>query len=336
MNPDSIKGKTNIWIQNFLKDRLQAVVVEGEVSSDVKVKSGVPQGSVLGPSLFLIYINDLPSRVSSMSRLFADDTLLHNKTSENSGRQTMQQDLKNLESWENQWEMKFHPDKCNVLPITRNRKKDPNPDYVLHEQKLEQVNDTKYLGVTIQSNLEWDKHIDQVCLKANKMLGLLRRNIKIAPKATKKLGYKALVRPVLEYCCCVWDPHLQKNINKLEKVQRRAARFVLNRHKKTDSVESMLRELNWDTLQERRRQARLKMFYKINNGLATFRSRKMNQLPERPGRRGHNQMYERVECRTNYRNESFLPKTIRDWNNLPQATVQSPSLGAFSMRVSKS
>ena len=94
-----IKGKTNQWIDNFLKDRLQAVAVEGKVSSYVRVKSGLPQGSVLDPSLFLIYMNNLPSRVSSVSRLFADDTLLHNIASENSSKQTLQQDLTNLESW---------------------------------------------------------------------------------------------------------------------------------------------------------------------------------------------------------------------------------------------
>ena len=329
-----IKGKTNAWIKDFLKDRLQAVVVEGVTSGDMSVRSGVPQGSVLGPSLFLIYINDLPSRVSSVSRLFADDTLLHNKIKENTDRLKLQEDLANLESWESEWEMKFHPDKCNVLPISRSRKT-PEVKYTLHEQNLEQVTETKYLGVTIQSNLEWNKHIDSVCAKANKMLGLLRRNIKIAPIATKELGYKALVRPVLEYCSCVWDPHTQSNITKLEKIQRRAARFVLNRHKKTDSVDAMLRELKWDTLQERRKQARLNMLYKINNGLAKVRSKKLVKLPERAGRRGHGEMFQRIECKTNYRSESFLPKTIRDWNSLPETTVQAPSLGAFSARAAK-
>ena len=84
------------------------------------------------------------------------------------------------------------------------------------------------------------------------------------------MGYKALVRPIFEYCSCVWDPHTQKNIDKLEKIQRRAARFVLNRYQKKDSVTSMLKELKWDTLQERRRQARLNMMFKIHNGLAQF------------------------------------------------------------------
>ena len=330
-----VKGCTNAWIASFLRDRTQAVVVEGSVSSDVRVRSGVPQGSVLGPSLFLIYINDLPGRVSSVSRLFADDTLLHNLIKSQLDRDTMQNDLQNLQKWENEWEMKFHPDKCNVLPVHRSTKQSSDFEYTLHGHNLEKVNDTKYLGVTIQSNLEWDKHIDSTCAKASKMLGLLRRNIKIAPIATKELGYKSLVRPILEYCSCVWDPHTQKNIDKLEKIQRRAARFVLNRHQKKDSVTSMLKELKWDTLQDRRRQARLNMMFKIHNGLAQFRSKKLKRLPERSGRRGHSEMYQRVECNTKYRNESFLPKTVRDWNGLPQATVLSPSLGAFIMKASK-
>ena len=118
-----IKGKTNAWIKDFLKDRLQAVVVEGVTSGDMSVRTGVPQGSVLGPSLFLIYINDLLSRVSSVSRLiFADDTFLHNKMKENTDRLKLQEDLANLESWESEWEMKFHPDKCYFLPIPRSQK----------------------------------------------------------------------------------------------------------------------------------------------------------------------------------------------------------------------
>ena len=329
-----IRGKVNSWISSFLSDRSQSVVVDGEKSSAISVRSGVPQGSVLGPSLFSVYINDLPDRVSSVSRLFADDTLLHNRSSSTQDQEVLQQDLENLEKWEDEWEMQFHPDKCNILPVTRSRKSN-NFDYKLHDHVLERVSETKYLGVTIQSNLGWKKHIENMCNKANKLLGMLRRNLKAAPTHTKEIAYKSLVRPVLEYSSCVWDPHDKVEINQIEKIQRRAARFVLNRHKKTDSVNNMLSQLKWQTLQQRRKTSRLKMLYKIDNGLAQFKSKHMRPLPTRSGRRGHPKMFERVTCRTNYRSESFLPKTVRDWNSLPQEVVLSPSLGAFSARVSK-
>ena len=345
-----IKGMTNRWIKNFLSDRTQAVVVEGETSSAINVKSGVPQGSVLGPCLFLLYINDLPSRVDSVSRLFADDTLLHRLIATMHDRQKLQEDLKALEKWEEEWDMDFHPKKCNVLPVSRKQKKkskkkksntiddeeDDPVKYELHGHQLEVVSSAKYLGVTLDKRAEWTKHIDNIYSKANRLLGFLRRNLRVATSKTKELAYKALVRPVLEYSCCVWDPHYQKDIDKLEKIQRRAARYVLNKYQQTASVDAMLTKLKWPTLEERRRRARLNMMYKIHHKTVNVKNSKLKRLPARARHGGHDAMYERLTGRTNYRTESFFPRTVRDWNSLPQATVEAPSIGSFSARVAKS
>ena len=323
-----------------MKDRTQKVVVEGERSSSICVRSGVPQGSVLGPSLFLAYINDLPTRVSSVSRLFADDTLIHRLMKSLRDQETIQQDLNNLEKWESEWEMDFHPKKCNVLPVNRSKRKkqtEERQDYNLHGETLETVNETKYLGVTLQNNLNWDKHINNICVKANRMLGMLRRNLKGAPKKTKELGYKALVRPVLEYACGVWDPYCKNQIEKIEKTQRRAARFVMNNYKKTESVSKMIEDLKWDSLEKRRKKARLQMFYKIHTEKVHVQfGGRLKKLPARSGRRGHSEMYERISSKSDYRLHSYLPRTIRDWNSLPLTTVQAPSTEAFSSRVSSS
>ena len=298
-----VRGTTNSWISDFLSNRSQRVVVEGEKSTPVSVRSGVPQGSVLGPCLFLSYINDLPERVTSTSRLFADDTLLHRLMREAEDRNKIQHDLENLELWENEWDMHFHPSKCSVLPISKAKRpkstsqfsEENSQDYILHNQKLEKVSSTKYLGVTLQNDLKFDQHIDNISGKANKMLGLLRRNLRSAPKTTKELGYKALVRPILEYASSVWDPYEEKDITKIEKVQRRAARFVLNRYRQTDSVTAMLEELGWHTLQQRRRKARLSMLHKINSGQVHIRFNKLKKLANRSGRRrGHSEMFERI------------------------------------------
>ena len=135
----------NLWIQNFLKDRKQKVVVDGESSDTIHVKSGVPQGSVLGPCLFLAYINDLPDRVSSNSRLFADDTAVDRKILSSSDQEQLQADLDALSKWEEEWDMSFHPDKCQVLHVT-NKKSKIEFKYKLHNQDLEVVSNTKYLG----------------------------------------------------------------------------------------------------------------------------------------------------------------------------------------------
>jgi hypothetical protein len=142
-----IRGKTNNWIKNFLHDRSQTVVVDGVTSDYISVDSGVPQGSVLGPSLLLFYINDMPQGLKSTVRLFADDTI------------ALQTDLNKLGIWKKKWKMEFHPGKCNVLTISRK----PNPikyNYSLHGRTLESVESAKYLGCLISSDLRWTKHIN--------------------------------------------------------------------------------------------------------------------------------------------------------------------------------
>ena len=220
-----VQGAALAWIESFLRDRRQAVVVNGSRSSFVSVRSGVPQGSVLGPSLFLAYINDLPARLEALTRLFADDTAVYRVVTSGNDQAQLQQDLHRLAEWEMSWDMQFHPAKCTTLPVTRSRHP-LQPAYQLHGHTLETVSAVKYLGVTIQGDLCWDAHINNIVSKANSTLGFLRRNLKISSRRVKEQAYKSFVRPILEYACSVWDPHTQKQIDKIEAVQRRAARFV--------------------------------------------------------------------------------------------------------------
>ena len=126
---------------------------------------------------------------------------------------------------------------------------------------------TRYLGVELQSNMAWNKHIDQTIKKGNSMLGFLRRNLKVGNESTKTAAYSSLIRPILEYCCTVWSPHNRDYINKLEMVQRRAARYVTNRYHNTSSVTSMLDHLEWEYLEARRTKCQLTMLFKIINDL---------------------------------------------------------------------
>jgi hypothetical protein len=332
-----IRGNTNRWIAHFLSDRRQAVVVNGAQSGYVSVKSGVPQGSVLGPCLFLAYINDLPSRVSSPSRLFADDTALYRFIACPSDPAILQDDLRRLEGWEKEWDMAFHPDKCSQLPLTRSRKPlNATTRYTLHGQTLERITSCKYLGVTLQSDLSWGQHVDTSCAKANRALGFLRRSLKVSSKKTKELAYKAMVRPIVEYASTVWDPHTNKLITNLEKVQRRAARYVTGRYHNTSSVTDMLQQLQWPSLEDRRRSARLAMLYKISNGLACVRCPDLQPMHASYTRSHHPRQFQRITCRTDYRKYSFFPRTISDWNSLPTDTVLAPTLSAFRSRVLRS
>ena len=261
-----IRGHTNNWIRSFLSNRKQTVVLEGERSYEADVLSGVPQGSVLGPCLFLFCITDMPNNTVSKIRLFADDTIAYLAVKNNADTAILQNDLDQLAKWEQDWQMEFHPGKCQVLSITRNRKI-VNHQYTLHGHILEHVKEAKYLGVTLTSDLRWNRHVTNICNKANKTLGFLKRNLKIRSHKLKETAYKTIVRSLVEYAPSVWDPYNQKPIKQLEMVQRRAARYVLNRCRNTSSVSDMLDELGWTSLQERRRAQRLSMMYKIHHGM---------------------------------------------------------------------
>ena len=248
-----IRGGTNQWIANFLHGRLQRVVVDGSVSSEERVVSGVPQGSVLGPVLFLVYINDTVDGIGSNIRLFADDCILYRTIKTPEDHQALQHDLNTLHKWSVDWQMAFNVKKCFSLSVTKKRKHKSQFTYSMGGENMASTSSTTYLGVTINKSLDWSEHIDSITKKANRILGLLRRNLQKAPREVKTAAYKALVRPRLEYCASVWSPHQENQKNKLEMVQRRAARFVLNKpHRLTDpaadSVSDMLKQLEWESL----------------------------------------------------------------------------------------
>ena len=327
-----IDGYINQWIERFLHQRQQRVVCEGEMSSWTPVTSGVPQGSVVGPVLFLVYINDLPAKLQSKVRLFADDTIVYMSVTNESDAVTLQKDLKLLEEWEAKSHMSFHPDKCNVLRVTRCRK----PlvyDYVLHNQPLEEKDAVKYLGVTVHHKLSWNEHICNIVKKANSSIGFLRRNLQIQQKHIKSNAYKTLVRPQIEYSSTVWDPFTQENQNKIEMVQRRAARFVCNNYSREASVTTMLDELGWRSLKQRRTDQRLIMLYKIVNNLIEVDI--VNELKphSRHFRNIHSNSFRVPLERKTYLKYSFLPRTLEQWNALPASLVTAPSLNAFKTGV---
>ena len=205
--------------------RTQKVMVDGYISNECLVLSGVPQGSVLGPTLFLLYINDITHQLGSRVRLFADDCLIYREIKSPDDHRILQQDLDRLTEWGHQWQMSFNTAKCYVMRISLAMKKISRHDYLMEGNSLELKDDHPYLGVQLSSKLSWECHINLVSAKATRALGFLRRNLVACDRSAKEKAYFALVRPLTEYCCVVWSPHQQKLKNKLEKVQHSAARM---------------------------------------------------------------------------------------------------------------
>ena len=163
----------------------------------------------MGPLLFLVFINDLPEQVQSEVRLFADDAVVYRRIHSEADSKILQEDLDRLLEWERTWQMAFHPEKCQVIRVTRSTK--PRiTKYHLRGCQLEEVDSARYLGVDIHRQLDWTPHINRVTKSDTRQLNFVRRNIKVSSEKVKTTAYKALVRPSLDYCCTVWDPHHKK------------------------------------------------------------------------------------------------------------------------------
>ena len=223
-----IQGTINKQIQAWLCYREQSVLVEGEKSAPVSVMSGVPQGTVLGPLMFLININDIPVGIN-ISLVFAFLLMIHfyATVSSKDDVNTLQQDLDSLVAWTTYWQMSLNRDKCKILNVYQSK----NPithQYAMNGVPLDSVTHHPYLGVELSSNLNWSFHIKNIIEKANRSLGFIRRNLYSCPESVKSQAYLTLVCPCLEYACSVWDPHTQKHCHDIERVQRCAVRFVKN------------------------------------------------------------------------------------------------------------
>ena len=267
-----IRGHDLTWITSFLTDRRQRVLLDGCSSDWVNVTSGVPQGSVLGPLLFIIYINDIGSDLTSCTRLFADDCTVFKETNLHQDCDSLQGDLNGLLKWTQKWQLKLNQSKCKMMCIT-NKKKPIAYTYHINNSAVEWVDTFKYLGVKIHSKLNWGEHVKDVASRASRVLNLLRRTMHGCHKDAKKKAFTAPVRPYLEYCAPVWSPYQKKYIDALENVQKRASRWVCaakwdrTTFQWTKSYSDCRREIGWQTLTQRQDILSCCQIYKMLNHL---------------------------------------------------------------------
>ena len=309
-----ISGNLLEWIRSFLLNRQQTVLVDGKESKELSVLSGVPQGTVLGPLFFLIYINDINENLTPGTnlRLFADDSFLYREIRTTNDCRILQKDLNSLQNWELKWKMEFRPSKCQFLRIT-NKKRPIKSDYNIHQTKVIETDNSKYLGVIIDSKLNWKEQIKAVCKKSNAVLAFLKRNLLNSPRYIKECAFKALVKPILEYGGCVWDPHLKVQVEELERVHKNAARYVTNNYSFIGgSTVINMKKLNWMPLEEYRARKKITTFYKGLNKLIEIPIHQYARIHDhRKTIQSENQGYDIPTSIVNSHLHSFFPNTIR-------------------------
>ena len=327
------------WIHNYLTCRSQFVVVGGEQSCVLPVISGVPQGSVLGPLLFLVFINEVVDQVSleSSMSLFADDIALYRHIKSSVDYWKLQLDITALVDWISRHYLSLQPSKCCYMLITRKRTCSiPPPILYVSEIPLQLVSSVRYLGVQLNSDLSWSPHITNLCTKARQLVGLLyRRFYKHANTSTLLQLYKSFIRPHLEYCAIVWDPHLLKDVEALEKVQRFALRMCLKNWSLDHN--QLYQQSNLPPLVNRRSNAKLCHLYRIVNDLCDFPDAPVQQREIVYDNRQTNHLQlSNMQARTNQFHNSYFPKTISLWNSLPFSLLSSSSLSSFKLGLKQS
>ena len=300
------------------------------VSSWKSVLSGVPQGSVLGPILFLVYINDLEEGVTGNILKFADDTKLFTKTKEIGDKQNLQDDIDKLVKWSEKWQMLFNFGKCKCLHIGPGN---TSMNYEMGGTILSTTVKEKDLGVTMNANMKVSEQCRIAASKANQVLGMIRRNITYKVKSLIVPLYKAIVRPHLEYCIQAWSPYLRKDIDMLEKIQRRATKLIPGL--RDLRYEERLKECGLTTLETRRLRGDQIEVFKILNGYENIDSNIFFEIKESKITRGHNYTLVKKQSRLDVRKYSFSQRIINVWNKLSIDCVHASSVNMFKNKIDK-
>lgn len=330
-----IKGKLHAWMRNFLIGRKQRVLVNGAASEWADVRSGIPQGSILGPILFVIFINDIPDVVDCGIRLFADDTKAFKQIHTTDDCKKLQHNINSLQDWAEKWNMKFHPEKCKILRIGKDH---PTFQYTMKSNTSNELiplitsEVEKDLGIYIDDKLSFNIHIQQAIAKANRLLGVIRRSFEYLDEEIILFLYKGLVRPTLEYGIAAWSPRLQKDIDAIEAIQRRATKMIPNL--KDLPYEDRLRRLKLPTLTYRRYRGDVIHVYKYLHNTYDSPANKMFQRSDSQTR-GHSLKLFKPRCRTQSRRAFFSQRVVDLWNSLPESVVNAKTLNSLKNQIDR-
>jgi hypothetical protein len=326
------------WLNSYLSHRQTRVLLNSQCSEWRPINAGVPQGSILGPLLFLIFINDVVNEVNSDIYLFADDTSLMRKiTNIRSDVELLNDDLRKLHNWSQQWRMSFNPDKTVFMTFSLKRRRINIGPLILNDQVIREVEEHTHLGLTLTNKMEWQSNIDNIINKVSKTVASFKRLKFIVPRKTLQALYISLVRSVIDYGDCIYSNLAENSSKKLESVQREVMIVCTGAIRRT-RTELLYKEVGWEPLKIRRDNRCLIMFYKMVNNLVptylsqlvphqiqhsvTYNLRKRDQLQV---------PFARTVRYFNY----FTVSTSRRWNSLDPTLRNSSSLNQFKSALKR-
>lgn len=329
LNGIGIRGRLLNWFSDYLDNRKQAVVIKGEISEYSLVSAGVPQGSVLGPILFLIYINDIITDIQSTIKLFADDTSMYSFINNPTDQAfILNSDLAKINDWSKKWKVNFNQTKTELMVLSRT----PNvnlPPLYFDNTTLEPTSNHKHLGVILQNDCKWDLHINAIITKCRPLVNCLRTfKYRLSRKALENL-YKSYILPHFDYADVLWDNCTIAQSEELEALHLDALRTIIGSVRGT-SHEKLYSESGFTTLYERRRRHKIIMYYKIVSGhVPKYLQDVLPPIVTEDITYNLRRTYERrgFAWDINRFRDSFFADTTLTWNNLPQFVQASDSIG---------
>ena len=326
-----IKGKLLDWITQYLKDRLQFVNINQAFSSTIPVTSGVPQGSVISPTLFCLFINDIVKVIKQSNvALFADDLKLHKKITHAADSIQLQEDINAVIEWSKENGLQLHPDKCVILHL--NSKKNPKFNYMIGTKQLNVVQSHRDLGVIIDNDLTFDTYISKLTSSCNQKVGALRRTYNSNNKDFFKKLFNCFIQSCLDFSTTAWSPRTVEQKRNIERIQRRFSKWVLN---SDQTYKQRLESLNLKSQLERRLENDLVMLFKLvkNPNLSTKLYDELTFIQNRT--RGHSKRIAQQHAQSSQRNSFWLNRTTAIWNSLSEETVNSENTQVFKKRLHK-
>ena len=323
------------WVKSYLSNRFMRVVVKGQSSSWSSIEAGVPQGSILGPLLFLIYTNDVVRDIICDIFLYADDTsLLSIDSNSETAVNNLNHDLQSIQQWAERWFMLFNPSKTVSLTIYSKSQVEEILPLTFNNTPISEVDSHTHLGLTLSKNMSWKQHVDRIIKRVNQRLGMLQYFKYYLPRKCLSHLYHTTVLPIIDYCDLIYASCRTVEKHMLDRAHFKAARIVTGAMNSTNITRLLSAELGWNTLEQRRQYHKLVYFYKMLHGhvppyLSTYLPRKTGDIEVYSLRKANN--IKPYKCHCELYKTSYFPSSVILWNVLNATLQHCSSLNTFKV-----